>query len=57
MIGKNGEILISLKGKDLKERIRSGIFNRSSAPEVKKEELKKLAALVSGNEDILMLIK
>lgn len=57
MIGKNGEILISLKGKDLKERIRSGFFNRSSAPEVKKEELKKLAALVSDNEDILMLIK
>ncbi len=57
MIGKNGEILISLKGKDLKERLRSGFFNRTSAPEVKKLELKKLADLVSDNEDILMLIK
>jgi hypothetical protein len=57
MIGKNGEISVSLKGKDLKERVRTEFFKRSPAPEAKKEELKKLAGLVSDNEDILMIIK
>ena len=57
MIGKNGEISVSLKGKDLKERVRTEFFKRSSAPEAKKEELRKLAESVSDNEDILMIIK
>ncbi|MCX6271137.1 MAG: DUF4933 domain-containing protein, partial [Bacteroidetes bacterium] len=57
MIGKNGEIMISLKGKDLKERVRSEEFNRSGAPMAKKNELKKLAQLVSDDEDILMIVE
>ena len=57
MIGNNGEILISLKGHELKDRIKSKQFKNSAAPESKKNELKQLAASVSDNEDILMIIK
>lgn len=56
-ISKNGEILMSLKGKDIKKRIKSKEFSQSSAPEQKKKELEKLAATVSESEDILMIIK
>ena len=37
MVSKNGEIMISLKGKDLKGRIKSEQFKSSAAPESKKE--------------------
>jgi hypothetical protein len=57
MIGNNGEILISLKGKDLRSRINSKEFKLSTAPKSKKKELEKLAASVSESEDILMIIQ
>lgn len=57
MVSRNGEILISLKGKDLKERIKSEQFKSSSAPESKKNILKQLANSVSDSEDILMIVK
>jgi Domain of unknown function (DUF4933) len=57
MIGRNGEIMISLKGKDLNERVKSEYFNASTAPENKKAELRQLAASVSESEDIIMIIK
>jgi hypothetical protein len=57
MIGNNGEILLSLKGKDLRARINSKEFKLSSAQESKKKELEKLAASVSESEDILMIIR
>ena len=57
MIGKNGEILISLKGKDLKDRIISEQFKRSGAPEARKRELDQLATSVSDFENILMIVK
>jgi hypothetical protein len=57
MIGNNGEMLISLKGEELKERIESNQFKASGAPEAKKNELEKLARAVSNNEDILMIVK
>ncbi|MCX6255255.1 MAG: DUF4933 domain-containing protein [Bacteroidia bacterium] len=57
MIGNNGEILISLKGKELKDRIASEQFKLSGAPEAKKNELVKLTGSVSNIEDILMIIK
>ena len=57
MIGNNGEMLISLKGKELKDRVRSEQFKVSKAPEAKKKELEKLAQVVSNNEDILMIVK
>jgi hypothetical protein len=55
--GENGEIVFSVKGKDLKERVKSEQFRSSAAPDVKKNELKQLAASVSDNQDILMIIK
>lgn len=57
MIGSNGEILLSIKGKDLIDRINSKEFKDSSAPDLKKRELVKLAGLVSESEDILMIIQ
>jgi hypothetical protein len=57
MVSKNGEILISLKGRELKDRVKSDEFSLSKAPEAKKKELEKLAASVDGNEDILMIVK
>jgi hypothetical protein len=57
MVGNNGEILISLKGIDLKERVESVPFEKSQVPESKKNKLKQLAAKVSEIEDILMIIK
>jgi hypothetical protein len=57
MIGNNGEMLISLKGTELKNRVISEQFKVSKAPEAKKEELEKLAQVVSNNEDILMIVK
>ena len=57
MIGNNGEIMVSLKGSDLKARVRSDQFKRSAAPASKKNELKKLADSVSDSEDILMIVE
>ena len=57
MIGENGELLIPLKGKELKDRIESEQFRLSGATEAKKNELKQLAVSVSNLEDILMIIK
>ena len=57
MISKGGEMMIPLKGSELKERIKSNEFKLSRAPLEKKEELEKLAVSVADNEDILMIIK
>jgi len=57
MIGNNGEMLISLKGRELKDRVKSEQFKVSKAPGDKKKELEKLAQVVSDNEDILMIVK
>jgi hypothetical protein len=57
MVGKSGEILVALKGKEIKDRIKMKEFHQSAAPEQKKKELTKLAESVSETEDILMIIK
>jgi hypothetical protein len=57
MIGNDGEILIPLKGKDLKERIKSEYFKASDAPAGKKSELENLAGSVTDSSDILMIVK
>ncbi|MBP1667622.1 MAG: putative transrane protein [Bacteroidetes bacterium] len=57
MIAKSGEILISLKGKDIRERVKSAEFKISRASDEKKKELEKLAGSVSESDDILMIIK
>jgi hypothetical protein len=49
--------MISLKGKELKDRIKLSEFRQSAADEQKKKELEKLAASVTETEDILMIIK
>jgi hypothetical protein len=56
-IGKNGSMLLSVKGKTLKKRIKSEQFKLSDATETKKNELRQLAGSVSDYEDILMVIK
>ena len=55
--GQNGEVLISLKGKELKDRVASEQFRHSGASEAKKKDLEKLAQAVLDNEDILMIVK
>jgi hypothetical protein len=57
MVSKNGEIIISLKGKELKDRIRSEEFKASAAPTGRKRELEKLEAAVTADDDILMIVK
>jgi hypothetical protein len=57
MIGNNGEMLIPLKGKDLKERIKSEQFRVSAAPQESKNKLRQFAATVTDSGDILMIIK
>jgi hypothetical protein len=57
MVGNNGEMLISLKGKELKDRVASKEFKLSTALESKKNELVKLAGIAQDNEDILMIVK
>jgi hypothetical protein len=56
MIGNNGVIMIPLKGKDLKERIKSEYFKTSDAPAGKKSELENLAGSVTDSGDILMIV-
>lgn len=56
-VGINGEILVSLKGKELKERVKSASFSASTAPAAKKNELRKLAQSVGDDEDILMIVE
>lgn len=57
IIGQNGEVTISLKGRELKERVTSEHFKKSDAPQIRKAEFEKLAESVSDNEDILMIVK
>jgi len=57
MVSKNGEIMVSLRGKELKDRIKSTQYKSSAAPELKKNTFKQLAASVSDSEDILLIIK
>jgi hypothetical protein len=57
MVDKNGGILLSLKGSDLKSRVKSDSFQKSTAPADKKERLKQLAASVADQDDILMIVR
>jgi hypothetical protein len=57
MTGKNGEILVSLKGKDLKDRIISNLFKQSFVRESKKNDLVKFAKSLAENDNILMIVK
>jgi len=57
MINKKGEIMISLKGKELKDHLKSDLYLNSSASKAKKEQLKLLAQSLSNQDDVLMIVK
>lgn len=56
-IGSKGEIMLSLKGTDLKSKVKSKQFIESIAPSDKKEKLKQIAGSVGDEDDILMIVK
>lgn len=56
-IGSKGEIMLSLKGNELKSEVKSDRFQKSTAPADKKEKLKQLANAVSDLDDILMIVQ
>lgn len=56
-IGSKGEIMLSLKGSDLKSKVKSKQFTESTVPSDKKEKLKQLAVSVAEEDDILMIVK
>lgn len=56
-VGSKGEIMLSLKGRDLKTQVKSTGFQNSTAPADKKEKLKQLANSVSDLDDILMIVQ
>jgi hypothetical protein len=56
-IGSKGEIMLSLKGSELKSEVKSDRFQKSIAPADKKEKLKQLANSVADQDDILMIVQ
>ncbi|PKQ62590.1 hypothetical protein BZG02_12800 [Labilibaculum filiforme] len=56
MIGKKGEVLVSLKGKELKDHIKSALYKNSSASIEKKERLKLLTNSLFDQDDVLMIV-
>jgi hypothetical protein len=56
-VASNGEIMLSLKGSDLKSKVKSSGFQKSAAPADKKVKLKQLAISVSDLDDILMIVQ
>jgi hypothetical protein len=57
MIGNNGEILVSLKGNEMKRHIDSELFSKSTAPIDKKNQLKQYVQMLSDKDDILMIVE
>ena len=57
MVGNNGELVISLKGSELKSQVENIRFGKSKAPAEKKEKLKQLAVSLADQDDILMIVK
>ncbi len=56
-VSNNDEILISLKGNELKEFVKTIWFKNSTASINKKEKLNKFANTVKNDDDILMVVK
>jgi len=57
MINKRGEIMVSLKGKELKNHVQSSEFKNSKSVLAKKESLAQFANRCSNQDDILMIVK
>lgn len=56
-IGSRGEILISLKGTELKNHLKSALFKNATAPENQKDKLSQFANSVNDEDDLLMIVK
>lgn len=56
MVGKNNELLIPLKGKELKAHVRTAFFQNSGASATEKRKLEQLASSAGDNDDIIMKI-
>lgn len=56
-VGQNNDILISLKGKELKNHVASKLFGKSTAPENRKDALRNFAGSLEDNDDVLMIVK
>jgi hypothetical protein len=57
MVSYKGELIIPLKGEELKKRVASDTFRKSEASTEKKKELEKLAASLTPDDDVLMIVK
>ncbi|WP_167612121.1 DUF4933 domain-containing protein [Maribellus sediminis] len=57
MVGRNGEILVSLKGSELKAHIKATGFENSTAPIEKKNELRNFANMLAADDNVLMIVK
>jgi hypothetical protein len=57
MVSYKGELMISLKGEDLRNRVSSDAFKNSGASSEKKKELENFARTLNGKDDILMIVK
>lgn len=57
MTGKIGEILISVKGNELKSHILTSQFRNSTAPANKKKELTDFANSIHNQDDVLMIVE
>ncbi len=57
MVGNKGELMLSLKGNNLKSWVKGAPFQKSTAPADKKEKLKQFASSVGDQDDILMIVQ
>ncbi|PXY00875.1 hypothetical protein DF185_13335 [Marinifilum breve] len=57
MINRNGEIMLALRGKDIKEKVASDEFKNSKATYENKQKLIDLAANCKNDDQVLMLVK
>ena len=57
MTGKNDEILIPLRGNELKSYVLTARFKNSSAPSAKRNKLIEFANSVNKEDDILMIVE
>ena len=57
MVGNKGELMLSLKGNDLRSWVKGPTFQKSSAPADKREKLKQFTGSVSDQDDILMIVQ
>ncbi|RKE03467.1 hypothetical protein BXY64_0472 [Marinifilum flexuosum] len=57
MVNRENNIMVSLLGRDIKEKVNSDEFKNSTAPAANKEKLIQLAKTCSDTDQVLMLVK